>query len=162
MKVVLAKNTSSRRLMENSENSDILLEDSEDEIKESEETVKKKNETKQAERSSDSSEDSILKFRNEQEMKKKKEAIPIRVLETPSKTRVSFELNGMKVTLRKRPFHKRKVTAWFVYYHKEEKVQLRGRRHIQTPKMRRSTTLLLCWFITLLHFLIFNRCDTLQ
>ena len=66
-----------------------------DEIKETEETVKKKNEAEQEECGSDSSEDSILKFRNEQEMKKKEDALPIRVLETPSKTRISFELNGM-------------------------------------------------------------------
>lgn len=107
--------------MEDSENSNVLLEDSQDEIKETEETVKKKNEAEQEECSSDSSEDSILKFRNEQEMKKKEDALPIRVLETPSKTRISFELNGMKVTLRKRPSHKRRAKTWIVYCHKEEK-----------------------------------------
>ena len=95
--------------MEASDNSNVILEDSQDEIKETEETAKKKNEAEQEECDSDSSEDSILKFRNEQEMKKKEDALPIRVLETPSKTRISFELNGMKVTLRKRPSHKRRA-----------------------------------------------------
>ena len=43
--------------MEDSDNSNVLLEDSQDEIKETEETAKKKNEAEQEECDSDSSED---------------------------------------------------------------------------------------------------------
>lgn len=131
--------------MQESENSDVLLEDSQEENKEAEETVKKKTETEPEDRDSDSSEDSILKFRNEQEMKKKEDAIPIRILETPSKTRVSFELNGMKVTLRKRPSHKRKAKACVVSCHKKEKSTIRESEACPDSKNEEA-----CHFVALL------------
>lgn len=59
----------------------------------------------------DSSEDSILEEQREREtMAKEQEAPPVVVLPTPVNKKESFVLNGMKVTLRKRPSHKVKKT----------------------------------------------------
>lgn len=101
--------------MTDPDSSDISLEDSQDETKED---GQKKELQSEHEYLSDSSSDSILQFRNEQEMKQKEEEVPIRVLEAPPRSKMSFELNGMKVTVRKRPSHKRKAVRLFVYLYK--------------------------------------------
>ena len=59
----------------------------------------------------DSSEDSILEEQREREtMAKEHEAPPVVVLPRPVDKKESFVLNGMKVTIRKRPPHKVKNT----------------------------------------------------
>lgn len=59
----------------------------------------------------DSSEDSILEEQREREtMAKEQEAPPVVVFPTPVNKKESFVLNGMKVTIRKRPSHKVKKT----------------------------------------------------